>query len=72
MSGLMKDFFDRLTHLTAEPHKELGKSFKGKSLSVICAGSDPQPPLGFEQPFLLTAQYFGIIFKGVNYKAFTE
>jgi multimeric flavodoxin WrbA len=72
MSGLMKDFFDRLTDLTTEAHKELGKGFKGKSVSVVCAGSDPQPPLGFEQPFMLTAQYFEMIFKGVSYKAFVE
>jgi multimeric flavodoxin WrbA len=71
MSGLMKTFFDRLTDLTAE-HKEIGKGFKGKSASVIVAGSDLRLPDGFEVPFMLSAQYFGMIFKGCVYKAFVE
>jgi multimeric flavodoxin WrbA len=71
MSGLMKTFLDRLTDLTAE-HKETGKSLKGKSASVIIAGSDLQLPIGFEVPFISTAQYFGMIFKGYVYKAFAE
>ena len=71
MSGLMKTFFDRLTDLTAE-HKEIGKALKGKSVSVIIAGSDLLLPAGFEVPFMRTVQYFDMIFKGVIYKAFTE
>jgi multimeric flavodoxin WrbA len=71
MSGLMKNFLDRLTDLTAE-HKEIGKSLKGKSVSVIAAGSDPDLPHGFEVPFKLTAAYFSMVFKGIVYKAFVE
>lgn len=70
MSGLMKVFFDRLTDLTTEQHKAIGKSLKGRSLSVIAAGTDPDLPHGFEVPFKLTAQYFGMVFKGISYKMF--
>lgn len=72
MSGLMKTFLDRLTDLTTDEHKETGKSLKGKSVSVIAAGSDIDLPHGFEVPFKLTANYFGMVFKGINYKAFAE
>ncbi|WP_121198601.1 flavodoxin family protein [Mucilaginibacter gracilis] len=71
MSGLMKTFFDRLTDLTAE-HKKLGKGLKGKSASVIAVGTDLLLPNGFDAPFMLTAQYFEMIFKGSVYKVFTE
>lgn len=71
MSGLLKTFFDRLTGLTAE-QKETGKSLKGKSVSVITAGSDLMLPAGFEVPFMLTAKYFEMVFKGISYKAFVE
>jgi multimeric flavodoxin WrbA len=72
MSGLMKTFFDRLTDITTDPQKQIGKGLKGKSVSVIIAGSDSELPAGFEVPFMLTAKYFGMVFKGCVYKAFTE
>ena len=72
MSGAMKMFFDRLTDLTTESQKQIGKDLKGKSMSVIIAGSDPQLPVGFEVPFMLTAKYFGMVFKGSIYKPFVD
>ncbi|WP_448697944.1 flavodoxin family protein [Mucilaginibacter sp. AW1-3] len=71
MSGLLKTFFDRLTDIVTI-NKEIGRQMKGKSISVIAAGSDPRLPDGFEVPFLLTAQYFGMVFKGATYRLFAE
>ena len=55
MSGLLKIFFDRLTNLT-DKHKAIGKQLKGRTVTVIAVGSDPELPPGFEIPFQLTAQ----------------
>jgi multimeric flavodoxin WrbA len=71
MSGLLKTFMNRLTDVVTT-QKEIGKRMHGKSLAVIAAGSDLHLPDGFETPFLLTAQYFGMVFKGVTYQAFEE
>jgi len=71
MSGLLKNFTDRLTDIVTT-EKEKGKMMKGKSLSVIAAGSDLTLPEGFETPFKLTALYFHMIFKGCIYRAFQE
>jgi len=71
MSGLLKTFIDRLTDIVTID-KEKGKQMKGRSLSVIAAGSDLTMPEGFETPFKLTALYFHVVFKGCTYKAFQE
>jgi len=66
MSGLLKTFFDRLTHLvtTAKP---LGRQLRGKRLLVLATGSDATLPLGFEVPFQRTAQYFAMAYGGAWY-----
>jgi multimeric flavodoxin WrbA len=71
MSGLLKTFIDRLTDIVTID-KEKGKQMKGRSLSVIAAGSDLALPDGFEVPFKLTALYFNMVFKGCTYRAFEE
>ena len=71
MSGLMKVFFDRLTNLT-DLHKAMGKQLKGRTVKVIAVGSDPELPPGFEVPFQLTAQYFGMQYRGAVYKPVKE
>lgn len=68
MSGLLKTFIDRFTDMVTI-HKAVGKQMKGKSLSVIAVGSDPQLPDSFEVPFRLTAQYFNMAYKGCCYKS---
>lgn len=61
MSGLLKNFFDRLTDLvTTEKH--LGRQLKGKFILLCAVGSDPELPKGFEVPFELTAKYFNMIY----------
>lgn len=67
MSGLLKTFMDRLTDIVTI-QKATGKQMQGKTLSVIAVGSDPHLPQGFEVPFLLTARYFCMTYKGCTYK----
>ncbi len=66
MSGQMKVFLDRLSDLlTIE--KELGRSLRGKTCSVLATGVDKQPPECFEQPFKLTATYLGMTYQQMLY-----
>jgi multimeric flavodoxin WrbA len=66
MSSQMKIFFDRLSDLiTIE--KEQGRKLKGKSCSLLVTGSEDLLPSSFEQPLILTANYFGMDYKGVSY-----
>jgi len=66
MSGRMKVFFDRLSDLIST-HKPIGRSFAGKSVSVIATGADASLPPGFEIPFQMTAEYFGMTYLGARY-----
>ncbi|SNR63364.1 flavodoxin family protein [Hymenobacter mucosus] len=67
MSGRMKNFFDRLTDLVEEPHKQLGRQLAGKHAFLLAAGSDEEWPEGFEEPFRRTAEYFDMHFEGSLY-----
>ena len=61
MSGRLKVFFDRLTDLLYA-HKEIGKALHGKKTYLIACGTDPALPPGFDVPFRMTSEYFGMIF----------
>lgn len=61
MSGLMKNFFDRLTDIVTFK-KEIGRKLKGKQVFLIVAGTDNFLPAGFTEPFRLTSVYFGMEF----------
>jgi multimeric flavodoxin WrbA len=66
MSAQLKVFFDRLSDLlTIE--KKLGNQLKGKSISVLSTGFDLDYPQCFIQPFVLTATYLNLSFKGCEY-----
>ncbi|WP_114732822.1 flavodoxin family protein [Vibrio cholerae] len=66
MSAQLKVFFDRLSDLlTIE--KELGRCLKGKSVSVISTGFNKACPSCFSEPFQLTADYLGLVYKGCTY-----
>ncbi|EGR0247583.1 NAD(P)H-dependent oxidoreductase [Vibrio parahaemolyticus] len=68
MSAQLKVFFDRLSDLlTIE--KGLGRKLKGKSISVLSTGYNPDLPACFVQPFELTAKYMQLEFKGCEYLA---
>jgi len=66
MSGMMKTFFDRLTHLVTT-HKPSGRQLKGKNILLIATGTDAGLPEGFEVPFQQTAEYFDAQYKGAVY-----
>ncbi len=68
MSAPLKIFFDRLTDLLTT-YKTIGKSLNGKRTYLISTGSDAELPEGFEVPFRLTSEYFGMAFEKSFYKA---
>jgi len=71
MSAQAKTFLDRLSDLLAF-RKSLGQRLCGRSLAVLCTGTDPQLPSSFEQPFELTAKYLGMAYVGTFYAQFEE
>lgn len=63
MSGLLKNFIDRLSDLLG-PHKEIGRKFRNKNLAVLsCSGANDLIK-EFEVPFRETAKYLGMNYKG--------
>lgn len=67
MSGHMKVFFDRMTCLM-DHVSPIGRELKGKNTYLIVTGYGPEMPEGFEVPFRDTSAYFGMNFKGTQYK----
>lgn len=63
MSGLMKNFLDRITDCL-KIDKETGRKLRGKSLAVIACGSEENVIPGFFEPFRLSAAYLGMQFSG--------
>jgi len=63
MSGILKNFFDRITDcLMIE--KEIGRKLKGKEMGMISCGSDSELKKGFEMPFIESAHYLGMHYLG--------
>ena len=69
MSAQAKTFLDRLSDLLSF-RKALGHQLRGKGFAVVCAGSDPELPSSFNQPFELTCSYLGMRFLGSCYTQF--
>ncbi|WP_291723698.1 flavodoxin family protein [Bernardetia sp.] len=67
MSGLMKNFFDRITDCL-KIEKETGRKLRGKSMAMVCCGSDKEAVLAiqneFEMPFRASATYLGMSYQG--------
>jgi len=63
MSGIMKVFFDRITDLM-KTQKELGRKLKGKSMAVVSCGSDEILANGFHMPFVESAMYLDMTYRG--------
>ena len=59
MSGIMKNFFDRITDCL-KWEKETGRKLKGKNMGMISCGSDSNLPEGFSIPFIESANYLGM------------
>ena len=69
MSAQAKTLLDRLTDLLTV-HKDEGRLLRGRSLAVLCTGTDPSPPHGFEEPFRSTCEYLGMRYLGMHYSQF--
>jgi multimeric flavodoxin WrbA len=60
---------DRLTDLITL-HKDQGRLLRGRGMAVLCSGTDPTLPHGFEEPFSLTCAYLEMRFLGTHYTQF--
>ena len=69
MSAQAKTLLDRLTDLITT-QKYQGRQLRGKTLAVLCSGTDPSRPDGFEEPFRLTCNYLGMHYRGTHYSQF--
>lgn len=63
MSGIMKNFFDRITDCILD-EKEIGRKLRGKKMGMISCGSDSELKNGFEMPFIESANYLGMDYVG--------
>ena len=63
MSGLMKNFLDRITDCL-KIDKGTGRKLRGKFLAAIACGSEGTITPGFFEPFRLSASYLGMQYKG--------
>lgn len=63
MSGLMKNFFDRISDCL-KIEKPTGRKLRGKSMALLICGSEAVETPGFEIPFKLSADYLGMNYLG--------
>lgn len=68
MSASLKNFFDRFSDLIST-QKSIGRSLKGKKTYLISTGWELSLPVGFEEPFRLTSEYFEMKYQGAIYKS---
>lgn len=64
MSAQLKTFFDRLSDLLHNEKKHVGRQLRGKNMAVLSCGSDDELFDGFEMPFIESANYLGMNYKG--------
>jgi multimeric flavodoxin WrbA len=68
MSGLMKTFFDRLSDLLGERDEaRRGRALAERDVWLLAVGTDSALPRGFDAPFAMTADYFGMKWRGAFY-----
>ncbi len=65
MSGIMKTFLDRFTDLITI-QKDMGRQLKGKNVYLLSSFGGTHTPC-FEDPFILTCQYFGMNYLGGSF-----
>ena len=63
MSGLMKNFFDRISDLL-KIEKPLGRQLRGKSMVSVSVSGDSTEYPSVQQPFELSAEYLGMNYLG--------
>lgn len=71
MSGILKDFFDRLSDLLHHK-KELGRQLRGKNLGMISNSGENDLKEGFTMPFIESANYLGMNYLGATHAWFTN
>lgn len=68
MASPMKVFFDRLTDLLLDPgDRNIGRALAGRSVWLLATGTDEDMPAGFQEPFVRTAEYFGMVWRNAVY-----
>ncbi len=63
MSGIMKNFFDRLVDVLND-EKKAGKKLRGMSMAMVSCGSGSEIKDGFTMPFVESANYLGMHYIG--------
>jgi multimeric flavodoxin WrbA len=63
MSGIMKNFFDRITDCL-QLEKATGRKLRGMSMAALSCGSDATEAEGFFVPFKASAGYLGMNYLG--------
>lgn len=63
MSGVMKDFFDRISDLL-KIEKDTGRKFRGKNMAMLCCSAADDLVAGFNMPFVESANYLGMSYLG--------
>ncbi len=61
MSGIMKNFFDRITDCL-QIEKETGRQLRGKKLAVLSCSTGPEVNESFYDAFQLSAEYLGMTY----------
>jgi multimeric flavodoxin WrbA len=68
MSGVMKTFFDRFTDLAGPAEsRPLGRLLRDRHMWLLATGTDQELPPGFEEPFIRSAAYFAMHWRGGAY-----
>lgn len=63
MSGIMKNFFDRITDCL-KIDKETGRKLRGMKMASVACGSERTSVPGFFEPFRRSADYLGMTYLG--------
>jgi len=63
MSAVLKTFFDRFSDLVRD-RKDLGRKLKDRMVFLASTSSSEKLAEGFELPFIETAKYLDMIYKG--------
>lgn len=71
MSGILKDFFDRMSDLL-HYKKELGRKLRGKNMGMISNSAENDRRTGFEMPFVESAKYLGMKYLGDTHAFFNS
>lgn len=71
MSGVMKNFFDRITDCL-KIEKDLGRKLREKKMAAISCGSESGEVFGFFFPFESSADYLGMEYLGHTHAWISE